>query len=207
MNKKRTLQTIRNEHGLITLDFMFALMMCIGFSVVFFAISITLSMVEVTQYIAFASARSYSSAHETPGDQEATGNAKYKELLQNKVFKGLYSLKMITIPPAGSPVVGDYNDQFMDVQTPADDNNTFTGSQVSFKANILNFQVPFLGATAEESTTGQATISAYLIREVSSQECRESFNRARYLKLKGLRSEYQRPQTTPDAFLVTDNGC
>jgi hypothetical protein len=67
--------------------------------------------------------------------------------------------------------------------------------------------VPFLGPTAEDDSVGKATLNSYLMREISTQECREQFNKARFENLKNVNNAYQSVPATEPEKLITDNGC
>lgn len=196
---------LKNERGVMTLDFMFAIVIAFGFTTVFFALSLTLSMVEVTQYISFAVARTYAGAHENQSGQTALAQNKFKELMAVPVFKTLFTNGWFTLAPA---VTGDFNAEYP--QTGGGiDSATFVGARIKFTANILNIRLPFLGSTASDSTTGIANISTYLMREVTTEECRELFDRFRFQKLKKLSTNEANYGSTPsnNAFVMPDNGC
>ena len=193
-------QILKGEEGLISLDFAFALTMAFGFAIIFFVISFTLATVEAGQYITFATARTYHGAHESQSLQHDVALAKYNQLMSVGIFKRLFGQGWVTL---SNPRVGDFNDQYP--EDPANDNAIFVGAQIDYKANVLNMRFPVIGSTAEETTTGSATLNAYLMREVSSEECR-NFNLQRYEKIRQLDSKYgQLPSA--QATLVTDNGC
>ena len=193
---------LQNERGVLTLDFIFALVIAFGFTTVFFALALTLSMVEVTQYISFATARCYVGAHETIGAQQALAQNKYKELMAVPVFKTLFATGWFKL---GSPTVGDFNSEYPQANTGVD-SATFSGARIKFTPNVLNVTLPFLGSTGADSNTGVANISTYLMREVSTTECREDFDRNRFVKLKALAAEYKGApaQSSP---VMPDNGC
>jgi hypothetical protein len=176
------------------------MMMAFGFSVVFFSLATTLSFVEVTQYIAFATSRAYYAANETPAAQTDLANKKYQQLMQVPVFKKLFSLGWFTL---SKPELGNFVDLY---PTDSPDKAIFSGTRIQFNAQMLNLRVPFLGNTASDSSTGKATVNSYLGREVSTSECREQFNRARIQEILKLDPKYQ-PSSPPIAFVITDNGC
>lgn len=209
MEQAQRKSILRNERGLLTLDFIFALCIALGFAVVFFAVSITLSMTEIAQYVSYSVARSYSAANENQQAQEQLGRDKFKELTDRPILKTLLSLEWFKLGPV---VVGDFNSDYYPVQPPdpSVDSETFTGARVPFVANILKLHIPFLGDTATDTNTGRANISSYLLREVSTAECRDNFNKARYDKIRQLKFEGTTPyaNTPPSsAKLITDNGC
>lgn len=202
---------LRNERGILTLDFIFALMLGMGFTLVFFALTLTLSLVEVTQYISFAVARTSWAAHETRSLQMAVGNQKYAELLEIPVFRSLFGQGWFRLPAQpnyGSPTDG-FNAEYQ--VKPGDDSATFFGVRLQIEARILDISMPMLGKSKTQSSTGVANVQTFLGREVTTTECRENFNRARWTAIQGLDSIYATASShgaNPAAVgLITDNGC
>lgn len=194
------LAVVANESGLITLDFIFALMVSIGFMMVFFSVAVTLSLVEVGQYVTYATARAYAGANETEGMQQDLARSKYAEVMKLSAIKTFLGSDWMKL---GAPQLGDFTDEYNE---PADrDNAIFVGARITIDAKLLHLQVPFLGTTADDSGVGQATLNAYLMREVTTSECREQFNRMRYQQLKTMGNYSSAPGAT--AKLITDNGC
>ncbi len=191
---------IKNESGQITLDFIFALTLAFGFSLIFFAMSFTLSMVEVCQYITFAAARSFNSANVTEAAQIDLGKQKFAELKNTGIFKTILKTGWITL---GDVELGDFSADYDDREAGAD--AVFVGARAPFRANVLNLRLPFLGNTASDSQTGAATLNAYLLREVSTEECRVNFNSQRFEMLKKI--EHYQSLDASSYALITDNGC
>ena len=199
---------LKDEAGLITLDFIFALSMAFSFSVIFFAIAFTLSMVEVGQYVTYATARAYLGAHETESLQQQIAKQKFDDVISGGALKRLVGngngkgwIKL------GPPSLGDHNQNNEYGELEKNDNDVFVGAQVPFEARVLNLKLPVLGATAQDSETGKATLNAYLMREVSSEECRTNFVQRRYSKLRAIDPSYGKIKSqTPEVF-ISDNGC
>jgi hypothetical protein len=190
---------LADESGVITLDFIFALAIAFGFSILFFAMSFTLSMVEVCQYITFSAARTYYGANVSQQAQVDLGKAKYAELKGKGIFKSLFKSGWINL---GDIEFGDFSDEYNDESAGRD--AIFEGARVPFKANVLNLRLPFLGNTASDTSTGKAVLNAYLMREVSTEEC-QGFTKQRLAKLKEVDSRYQSVQG--NEVIITDNGC
>jgi hypothetical protein len=192
---------LANESGLITLDFIFALAIAFGFSILFFAMSFTLSMVEVCQYITYAAARSYYSANVSKQAQIDLGQKKYQELRGKGIFKSLLKSGWITL---GDLQLDDFSAEYND--TTAGPDAIFEGARIPFRANVLDLRLPFLGRTASDTSTGSATLNAYLMREVSTDECYRNFTTQRLSNLKQVEGRYQNVPTTNE-IPITDNGC
>jgi len=209
---------VSNSRGILTLDFIFALMLGMGFTIVFFAITLTLSHVEVAQYLSFSVARTAYAAHETRSLQISLGNEKYNQLRNRPIFKAIFNKGWFTIPqqPAfGNPLTG-FNAEYQ--TDPNEDSENFIGARLTVRARILEFNSPFLGSTTTKPETGTANVQTFLGREVSTQECRENFNRQRWTHIITLRvgnggaTPYQAVGNQPGApaqavALITDNGC
>ncbi len=195
---------LSNQRGLITLDFVFALVLVLSFTAILFAISLTLSVVEVTQYVTFASARNYFAGHQKVEDQERLGNEKFKQLSNAGALKplfknGWFELKNFQIGPGTA---------YQEIQEDPD-RFTFFGASVYLRAPVLNFRVPFFGRTAEnEDDAFEAQITSWLAREPATEECLE-FNESRMRLIKQIGGNtYNHPQVSENAYAVmTDNGC
>lgn len=209
---KAVLATIKNERGILTLDFIFALLLGMGFTMVFFALTLTLSLIEVVQYMSFSVARTALGAHETRGQQTALGNLKYAELRARPIFRNIFGRGWFRLP--AQPDYGDrangFNLEY--ASDPNEDNLTFYGARLRIEARILDISNPILGSSKTQSETGFANVQTFLGREVTTTECREEFNRARWTNIINLNPAYQQVSATgtnPAAAvgLITDNGC
>ena len=208
----KPIQILRDERGVLTLDFIFALMLGMGFTMVFFALTLTLSLVEVTQYLSFAVARTSWAAHETRSLQIDIGNKKYAELRERPVFKAIFGRGWFRLP--AQPDFGDPNNGFNAEYAgdPVDDNATFIGARLRIEARILDITIPILGSSKTQSETGFANVQTFLGREVTTTECRENFNKARWRNIRGLSGRYAGPYASgidPEQFvkIITGNGC
>jgi hypothetical protein len=194
---------LKNEQGSITLDFIFALTVTISVAMVLFAVTLTFALVEVAQYVTYTTSRAYAGAHETPGMQSDLANSRYTEVMGLSAFKTFLGSSWVVL---GKPQLGDFTSQYPETVST---NSVFVGAQISFNAILLHLNVPFLGSTAEDSGVGKATLNSYLMREVSTQECREGFNQQRYQNLKNVSTSGATYQSAPatSEVLITDNGC
>lgn len=206
---------LRNEHGILTLDFIFALLIGMSFTMIFFALTLTLSLVEVTQYLSFSVARVSWAAHENRSAQIALGNAKYAELIEKPVIKTIFGqgwFRLPARPDFGDPVRG-FNIEYQPAAE--NDNETFFGARLRIEARILDINIPMLGSSKTNPETGVANVQTFLGREVTTTECREQFNRQRWANILQLSPDYQQVNSSPGASadpnqvlaLITDNGC
>jgi hypothetical protein len=203
---------LNNQGGQITVDFLFALVLVLGFTAVLFVVTFTLSMASVTQYITFAAGRNYVAAHLDEATQKKRALDKYHELISDPVFKPLYANGWFQVDADAN--VGDHTKIIPGYQGPAGTSNQFWGVGTRFVARILDFHIPFFGSTAPDgdgSGSGFKTyIGSYLGREPSADECAkltaERWNAIRALPVSGG-SSYSTGSTTSGYYPMTDNGC
>ncbi len=199
-----------NQRGMITVDFLFAMVLVLGFSGLLFAMTFTLSVASVVQYVTFAAARNYGVAHIDRKSQEEQGQAKYRELIESNVLKPLFSKGWYQI--SAQAEIGDHTKVFPDYGDAAQGRNQFWGVGTEFVAKALDFRIPFFGASTTESGGGgfRAYMGSYLGRESTTEECIEftgaRWNAIRNLPVSGAAS-YSTGTSDQGYYPMTDNGC
>jgi len=210
--------TIRNRRGFITIDYLFSFILIGAFSFIIFALSLTLTMAELVQYITFASARNFLAAHESPIEQQRMAFEKFQELSQSETLSpllnsGWFELRQPTISsnvPEEVPQMADLKNS-MDYRP---DRSLFHGTLVYFVGHVLEFNVPFYGSTVNDELRGGEDfgtyIASYLGREVTQQEC-VNFQRLRWEKIRQLpvngATAYSAADGDNSYVGFTDNGC
>lgn len=196
-----------NQSGFITVDFLFAFVLILGFSAVLFALTFTLTVVEVAQYSTFAAARIYLAGHKSETIQRQVAANKFNELTtKNRVFAPLFKNGWYKVQE--EPWIGDISNYMSDYAT--SEFNAFWGAATTFNAPILQFQIPLFGSTDPNDKGFKTTIGSYLGREPSAQEC-TAFAKNRWIGIRALRVSggvsYQ-TNTTPAGFTAfIDDGC
>lgn len=204
----------KNQSGAMAVDFMFALVLSLGMGSVVFAISYSLMTVEITQYIAFSAARSFSASHLTPDEQVQMARKKYRELTTNVAFKSLYSNGWFRIsrPEALEVKTGIANDNFSkDYLAKGGDENAnrevFHGVRIKFEPDLLKIKIPFLGSGDPDDEGFTTYINGILLRESSVQECHD-YMKARVDALwKNDQGRAARFRIGNSAEPQEDNGC
>jgi hypothetical protein len=208
---------VRNERGFITVDFIFSIVLVIGFTALLFIVTFTLSVASITQYITFAAARNYAVAHLDKDKQEERARAKYKELIGNSAFKPLYAGNWFKVSSDSTINIGDQTKFIPGFQeaVSSDENqvNEFWGVGTTFVAKVLDFKIPFFGSTAPDSDGSgkgfQTYMGSYLGREPSADECIK-FNAARWEAIRNLPVTAGTPYSqagTQGYYPMTDDGC
>lgn len=197
----KNFKALESNQGLISIDFLFGFLLSFAFLMVFFALAYSLTIVEVVQYIAFASSRTYMSADVSAAAQKTNAQAKATNLLGAK-FGGYVSQNWFHVGSGTDPIKVQAVD-------PSGGTEFFIGVQIPLTIHLLDFRIPFFGSTkATNSGEGfQTVISSYLIREPTEQECL-SFNANRATLLININPLYGTLPNFLGAYArITDNGC
>ena len=203
---------INNERGLVTVDFVFSMVLILGLTSLLFVLTFTLSVASITQYITFAAARNYVVAHVDKKMQEDRAVAKYKELISNPVFKPLYSNGWYKVD--AEPNVGDHTKIIPEFDGATRGTNKFWGVGTNFVAAVLEFKIPGYGSTLPDgdgSGGGFKTyMGSYMGREPSGDECMQ-FTAARWNAIRNLSSSggagYSSGTSAQGYFPIADDGC
>jgi hypothetical protein len=194
---------IKNTRGSLTIDFLFATVLMCTVMVMLFGITFSLTVVEVSQYIAFSSSRNYMAAHFNLESQEALAEQKYNFLTSDSplaiLFKrdGWFSLVYETS--------GDLRGEYTDGN--ARNRARFWGTKLRFESKILGFEVPIYGTNNPDEARFTASITSFLGREPNQNECAEFMNQ-RWNQIRTLNSKYG--SQIPNSITVAgtyDNGC
>jgi hypothetical protein len=208
---------IRNQRGMITVDFLFAMVLILGFSGLLFVLTFTLAVASATQYITFAAARTYSAAHLDENTQIARGQAKYQELITLPVFKPLFSNGWYKVDAQAN--IGDHATQVPETEGyrdaiggGGDVKDLFWGVGTRFVATVMDYHIPFFGSTNPDGVDGKDSgfktyIGSYLGREPSAAECIE-FTSKRWDHIIKLDSSYATGVGgNAKYYPQTDDGC
>ncbi len=210
---------LASERGSLTIDYLFALILVLGFGAVVMAFSTTLATVEVVQYAAFAGARRFFAGNDNFGDQANAAQSAISTVLNNQFIAPLLANGWFT---ASAPVIcGGPNSNNLPIcskferygggeQGPY---GTFEGVIIPFQANLLDFHVPFFGSTVKSGTSGakqtfQVNINSFLGREPSFQECRQYWeDRWANIQKLGYHLPAGANASTTKVLVELDNGC
>ncbi len=197
-------KNLKNQKGILTIDFIFSFMMVMGLFQLFYVISYTFMVAHLTQYITFASARMFFAGHIDVQSQAALAEKKFTDLTQNTSMSSFYrrAFKISNFEAR----------EFTEIVAPYPERQKYVGVRVNFISNILDFNVPLLGRTNSE-LDGQAfsaDFSAFLYREPTATECfRFIEDRAKaILDLNARFGQAEKFGFTTNTFGVfADNGC
>ncbi len=209
MNKK---SSFFSQRGSLTVQFLFGFVLVSGFVAIFSAVSLTLAVSEITQYITYASSRQLFLAH---GDREAQmkeAREKYESLRQNQSLKNFFSAGWFVIRDEISQENGlGLNRSF---QVSSNRPNLFFGVWTNFEAKLLDIDIPLWGGTTEEGdlTKFSSVVGSYLGRESTMWECKKfNDNRFEQIRIQWQRYSSIHPEidgrTSYRNNSLHDNGC
>lgn len=202
--------TKRNtQQGFLTVDFLFAIIACIGCLMFLLRISISLVSAQVAQYIVYSSARAHSAGDISKQDQIDAGELKYKNLLKEAGLVAGLLTPGENIQKSG--VIGNFNN----VYGPPEDGSAesgipFIGARSEIKLPRLGMTVPFLGKTSDGEEEFKANVSAMIFREPSSEECQTFYKKEnRYEEiLKRDSARFSQAGSFSSAYVpMEDSGC
>jgi len=193
---------IKNQKGSLTIDFLLASVLIMGVTGILFALSFTLTVVEITQYIAFATSRNYTAAHFNEESQENMAQNKYEQLTQETSWRNLYKKDgWFLIKHLGTK---DYRDEYSSGREY--NNDRFWGTKIELESKVLDFQIPFYGSTNPEDEKFTMNINSFLGREPTSEEC-TNFVEERLSRIVALDSKYNAVDPNENYARIYDNGC
>ncbi|HPI40618.1 MAG TPA: hypothetical protein PLJ21_07420 [Pseudobdellovibrionaceae bacterium] len=205
---------IKSNQGFIAGEFIFALTLSAGFSLLLFALTYTLGMIEVSQYVAYSMSRAHMASHLDEDQQKIQAEKKFKQLINGKVLKPLFSEEGVGWFTLTNPEIrggiGAENSATFDGDYAVDSTLlSHTGVRLSFNSKILNFRIPFIGKTAIDDDHGFSTrITAFLFREPSVKDCVTQMA-DRYRRIIELDQRFKKlAGQNPEKYIpLEDNGC
>ena len=129
----------KNNRGFLTLDFLFAFTIVMSFTFLLFALTFTLSVVEVVQYMTYSAARSFYGGHLTLSDQIRLGETKFSQLKETQTLKPLFKENGWFEIRGGSGIPESVDNQWNELYPNSTrENRTFYGSRVLFISKLLS---------------------------------------------------------------------
>lgn len=204
---------LHSSRGFLAADFLFAIVIACGLSVVFFSLTFTLAMAEVGQYIAYSVGRAHAAGHKTQDDQEKAAKAKFASLQKNKVLRPLFNNGWFEIGDLDIRGGGDGGKNFADryPKEPTPESGVpQVGIRLTFESKLLDLKIPLLGSTDPNGQGFKAFLTGLMIREPTSEECRKQIKDDRYKAILNLDPRFNKiagSASEKDYVPMEDNGC
>ena len=190
------MKSLKNQKGVLAFDFLFGFMFMASFFMLIVILSFTLSAVEVLQYIAFATSRSYVASDVSEGKQKKAARDKYEYLINGGIFK--MKPEWFNLPDKDDNKLISNNKKVGD---------RGIGTYIEFNAKILSVDLPFLGDT----TSGNfiSSVNSYIGREPPMNKCQEFVrNRPDLIMEMDNGDMYKAYQSEMQSSApIWDNGC
>jgi hypothetical protein len=197
----------RSQSGFITVEFLFAIVIAFGMSALVFAITFTLSTVEIGQYIIFSTARAHAAANFDRNTQSDTAKAKYSSLLADPGLGSLFANGWFTLSPVNQlEIKQGYGDNFSH-DYDSGSRGDLQGVRTTFTAKVLELRLPLIGSVTPDNGSFSAKLTGILIREPTEQEC-EQYMDQRAQELWNLGDgRFQKYRQGTEDTPWEDNGC
>lgn len=162
---------IISRKGSLTVQFLLGFILILSFVMLFAAMTLTLAVSAVTQYITYAAARSLYLGHESKTYQYETAMEKYEMLMGKSAFERLFQPGLFKVKKAsdlqkenGLGINGEFS-------VTGSEPNLFFGVWTEFVPKVLEMETLW-GDTEEEEAFFETAIGSYLGREPASDECK-----------------------------------
>ena len=193
-----------SSRGSLTVQFLLGFVLSLSFMVIFGAVTFTLAITSITQYITYASSRSLFLSSGSFGVQKENAENKWREL-KDKLVKsdGLIDISQVSLSR------GEYLNRSFGSAQP----NLFYGVWTKFLPKILKVETLWGNTTDDSVDFFETVVGSYLGREPSLDEC-NSFNKKRWDHIRTLHSRsggsvgnasFPIPSSGSDQYY--DNGC
>ncbi len=203
--------SLNSQAGLVTIDFLFAIVLGFGMAAVLFAMTFTLTVVEVAQYVTFSAARAHSAANINKEAQKTAARDKYAQLISSAALAPLFSGGWFELSKKSElEIRSGENESFKDEYKAASNANrpVFTGVRTTFTANVLDIDLPMIGKTSDDEGGFKTKILTIMIREPSQEEC-QVFLKSRIDAINKLEggTRFSGYSNASLAIAMEDNGC
>ncbi len=200
-----------NQKGFVTTEFLIAIAIAFGLTILTFAMTFTLSTVEVVQYLVYSASRAHAAGNLNVAAQKSAAQAKYEQLKSSVALKPLFNGNWFEISDSRNLEIRSGNgDNFEKDYPSADGANkpNMQGVRTSFTAKILEMRWPFIGSVTPEDGGFTTRLNAIIIREVSHEEC-VNYMKERVNALWGMDGRFSKFRKTSSDFATPweDNGC
>ena len=151
---------IKSQSGFVTAEFMFAVVIAFGMTILTFAFTFTLSTVEVTQYVLFSAARAHSAANYDKESQQKQARLKYTSLVKSKVLSPLFNNGWFEIAKPEQIEIrsGDGVNFEREYSTSTGDSrHNMQGVRGFITAKILQMRLPMIGDITPDDDGFKAT--------------------------------------------------
>ncbi len=201
---------MKNQRGFVTVEFLIAIVIAFGLTILTFSLSLTLSVVEVSQYAVFSASRAHAAANFDVEAQKKAAQNKFGQLIGSPAMAPLFSNGWYEISsPTQLEIRSGNGVNFEREYGGTDPKKNLQGVRATLKAKILELRLPLVGDVKPEDDSFSARLNAILIREVSLRECQDYMDQRKeeLWNFDGAGRFSRFKKNTAIATPWEDNGC
>lgn len=214
MKKRSFIKNIKKSNGFLTIDFIFAILVSVALSMLFFVLSFTLSAAEVAQYIAYSVGRTYSAGHINIAEQESLARKKMTQLMSTPGMGKLFQQDWFKLSFDSIAFRSGYHGEIYEEYESESDGTRMiaTGTRLVFQTNLFNMKLGFLGHTNPSGDAFTSKVTGFMIRNPTQDECQKFMSvGTRHRAIIELDERYKNydktPGSNPKYLPMEDNGC
>lgn len=224
LNTKKSFQQRKSsaaESGFIIADFLFSFVMVISIGIIMFALTFALATVEISQYIVWTAARTYSAANVDENTAKTAAQTKFNNIsAQFPKLTGSgetspwftldnFNAQNFENDPAFQAKVANNNDR-MNRDGNLERRQPWIGARADIYLKLFaNMNIPFIGKVSNDAeNVFKFQIYSFILRHPSYKECVDFFKNRFRQGIQQLDS-FSSPalgEEIPD-YVVEDNGC
>jgi hypothetical protein len=199
-----------NQLGFATTEFLFAIIIAFGMTLITFSMTFTLSVVELAQYVVFSSARAHAAANFDVDAQKKEAQLRFDMLVNSSALRPLLANPegFFTFSKSADLDIRSGNGKNFETDYTTANRNSLQGVRATFVANILETNWPLIGKISPEDGGFSSKVLGIIIREPSQRECLDYMaerNQALWTFDGNNRFSPFRKTDLPEAW--EDNGC
>jgi hypothetical protein len=166
-------QRLSEQNGFATTEFLFAVIIAFGMTLITFSMTFTLSVVELAQYVVFSSARAHAAANFDVDAQKKEAQLRFDQLVNNAGLRPLLGKPdgFFTFSKSSDLDIRSGDGKNFESDYTTTSRNSMQGVRATFVANILETNWPLIGKISPEDGGFSSRVTAVVIREPSQKEC------------------------------------
>lgn len=186
----------KNNSGFIVADFLFAFVMTLSVGIFIFSITFSLATIEISQYIIWSTARNYASAniskdlaHDQAERKFENLAAKFPLLTNSDGSSKWFELSRANLQIGELDIIDkDFDSKISSSDQVNENRQPWTGASTTINLKLFSsLQLPFLGKVTENKADFSFPVRAFIIRNVSQEECTQFFEKSKRYDL-GIRN-------------------
>lgn len=208
-----------DQSGFIFADFVFSITLVISSCIILFVLCFSLATVEISQYITWTAARSYSAANLTADKSSAAGRLKFGRMAsQFPLLTGVNaetSWFELTLKDVGNNNALIANLQQINPSNAllnGEPRQPWTGAASELDVSLFRrLRIPFIGKLSTDDSVFKYNLKAFILRNPSQDECLQFFKLRYEEGITKIENSWNNrnflTNKETDFVPIEDNGC